>query len=106
MKKFILLYRGPATPPGTSHKEWGPWFKKIGDNLVDPGSGMKNRFVLLSDGSTNNIASALNGYRIVQAENVDDVISLVKDHPYLSQGRGEYSIETFESPSSRAPSRK
>lgn len=101
MKKFILLYKGPATPPGASHKAWPPWFKKIGDQLVDTGSAMKAGFVLHADGSTSDSATAFNGYSIVQAENVDEVIRLVKDHPYLSLGNGEYSIEIFESPSSR-----
>jgi hypothetical protein len=107
MKKFILLYKGLATPPGASHKEWGSWFKKVGDNLLDTGSGMKNGFVVHSDGSTSKPPNTLtlNGYSIVQAEDIDGVISLLKDHPYLSLG-SEYSIEIFESPSSRAPSRK
>jgi hypothetical protein len=106
MKKFILLYRGPATSPGVSHKEWPPWFKKIGGNLVDTGSSMKNGLVLQGDGSTSDSATPLNGYSIIQAENVKDAISLVKDHPYLSLGNEEYSVEIFESPSSRAPSPK
>ena len=65
---------------------------------------MKNGLVLHSDGSTCSYAGAstLNGYSTVQAENVDHVISLVKDHPYLCQGNSEFSIEIFESPSSRA----
>ncbi len=108
MKKFILLYRGPATLPGASHEGWAAWFKKMGANLVDSGSGMKNGLILHSDGSISSSpgASTFNGYSIVQAENMDYVVSLVKDHPYLSLGGGEYSIEIFESPSSRAPSPK
>jgi len=27
MKQFLLLYHGPATPPGASHKGWPGWFK-------------------------------------------------------------------------------
>jgi hypothetical protein len=106
MKKFILLYRGPTTPPGASHKEWGPWFRKKGESLVDAGSGIRNGLVLHSDGSTSDSASPMNGYSIVQAESVEDAIGLVRDHPFLSLGNGEYSIEIFESPSSRAPSKK
>jgi hypothetical protein len=106
MKKFILLYHGPATPPGSSHEGWAPWFSKIGDHLVDTGSGTKNGIVLHSDGSTSSPASPLNGYNIVQAENVEDAIRLVKDHLYPALGNGEYSIEIFVSPSSRSSSRK
>ena len=68
--KFILLYKGPATPPGASHKEWPPWFKKVGDKLVDTGSSMANGLVLHGDGSTSDSATDLNGYSIIQAENI------------------------------------
>ncbi len=69
---------------------------------------MKNGLILHGDRTSSRFAgdSTLNGYSIVQAEDVEDVIRLVKDHPYLSLGNGEYSIEIFESPSSRAPSPK
>jgi hypothetical protein len=39
-------------------------------------------------------ATRLNGYSIVQAEDVNDLLSLVKDHPYQALG-GEYSIEAY-----------
>ncbi len=108
MKNFILLYKGPATPPGASHAGWSAWFKQAGERLLDSGSGMKNGLVLHGDGSTSDLPSnsILNGYSIVQTEDVDDVITLAKEHPYLSLGSGEYSIEIFESPSSRAVSPK
>ncbi|RPI93099.1 MAG: hypothetical protein EHM40_10945 [Chloroflexi bacterium] len=98
MKKFILFYKGPATPPGTSHDKWPAWFNKVGDQLVDMGSPMENGFVVHSNGSTSDAATNLNGYSIIQARNKNDVISLMKDHPFLSLGKGEYSIEIFEVP--------
>ena len=98
MKKYMLLYKGPATPPGASHEKWPAWFNKIGENLVDIGSPINNRFVLHSDGSKDDSATNFNGYSIIQAENINDVMSLVKDHPFLSLGNGEYSVEIFELP--------
>jgi hypothetical protein len=77
MKKFILFYKGPATPPGASHDKWPAWFNKLGDKLVDIGSPMKNGLVLHGDGSTSDSATDLNGYSIIQAENINDAISLV-----------------------------
>lgn len=98
MKKFILLYKGPATPPDASHEGWPDWFGKIGESLVSVGSPMMDGFVVHPTGSTSQTATGLNGFSIVQAETRDDVISLVKDHPFLSLGTGEYSIEVFEVP--------
>jgi hypothetical protein len=98
MKKYMLLYKGPATPPDASHAEWPGWFKKIGDALVDVGSPMINGVALQGDEATRSAAINLNGYSIIQAETADEVMSLVKDHPYLAQGSDAYSIQIFELP--------
>jgi hypothetical protein len=98
MKKFILFYKGPATPQGASHEKWPAWFSKLGDQLVDRGSPMKNGLVLQGDGSTSDSATNFNGYSIIQAENINEAISFVKDHPILSVGGGQYSVEIFELP--------
>jgi hypothetical protein len=96
MKKFILFYKGPITPPDAPHDKWPLWFNKAGEKLVDKGSPLAHGIALHSDGSTNDSAANFNGYSIVQAKNRNGVISLVKDHPFLSLGSGEYSIEIFE----------
>lgn len=96
MKKYILLYKGPATPPKASHEKWPAWFDKIGDQLVSIGSPMDNGFVLHGDGSKDDFATNLNGYSIIQARNINTVKSLLKDHPYLAQDSDEFTIEIFE----------
>ncbi len=96
MKKFILFYKGPATPAGASHEKWPTWFNRVGDDLVDMGSPMAKGRVLHGDGSINASATKFNGYSIIQAKNIHAVKSLVKDHPFLSLGNGEYSVEIFE----------
>lgn len=98
MKKFILFYKGPATPPGASHGKWPAWFNKVGDQLVDIGSPMQNGHVLQNDGSTRDLATNFNGYSIIQSKNIEAVISLLRDHPFLALGSDEYSIEIFELP--------
>ncbi len=80
------------------YEKWPVWFNKVGDKLVDRGSPMNNGLVLNSDTSTSYSASDFNGYSIIQAEYINEVISLVKDHPFLSLGKGEYSLEIFELP--------
>jgi len=96
MKKYILLYKGPATPPGVSHEKWPAWFAKIGGNLVDRGSPMTNGFALRSDGSESDSTSSLNGYSIIQAEDRNAAKQMVKDHPYLALEGDDYSVEVFE----------
>ncbi len=98
MKKYMLLYKGPATPPNASHEKWPAWFSKLGDKLVDLGSPMENGIVLHGNGSTGDSPTNLNGYSIIQARNINAVKSLVKDHPYLAQGSDEFTVEIFELP--------
>ena len=97
MKRFLLLYTGPPTPPDASHEGWSEWFTKIGDALVDLGSPMTNGFVLGGDRSTSDDAESLNGYSIIQAEDRSKALELIDDHPFLAIGK-QYSIEVFEVP--------
>jgi len=94
MARFMLIYVGPATPANASHKGWPEWFAKLGDRLIDRGSPMADGLVLRADGSTSGSTTHLNGYSIVQAEDMQDVLSVVKDHPYQALG-SEYSIEAY-----------
>jgi len=98
MKTYMLLYKGPATPPDTSHEGWPAWFERVGNQLVNIGSPMANGFVLHRDGPQDGAATTLNGYSIVQASDGNAVRDLVKDHPYLAQGSDEFTVEIFELP--------
>jgi hypothetical protein len=97
VKSFILLYNGPATPPGASHEGWPEWFQLAGGKLVDQGSPMVGGFVLHRDGTTSSTAAPCNGYSIVRARDKDDLLDLIRDHPFLTAGP-EYTIEIFEVP--------
>jgi hypothetical protein len=97
MKRFLMLYSGPPTPPNPSHEGWPEWFRKIGDALVDRGSPMANGLVLHADGSTSDDTASLRGYGLIQAEGRHAALDLVRDHPLFGAG-SEYTIELFEVP--------
>jgi YCII-related domain len=97
MRSVILLYKGPATPPGASHEAWPEWFESLGDKLVDLGSPMANGFVIHSDGTTSETASSLNGYSVIRVQDEDEARELVKHHPFLALGP-DYTIEVFDVP--------
>ena len=97
MVRFMVLYVGPPTPPDASHAGWPAWFDKLGDRLVDRGSPLANGAALHADGSTSGSATQLNGYSVIEAEDTNEALGLVKDRPYLAQGRG-YSIEAYRLP--------
>jgi hypothetical protein len=96
MKRFLVLYKGPPTPPDAAHEGWPEWFEGIGDALVEVGSPMKAGAVLHPDGSTSDDATGLRGYGLIQAEDQNEAIDLLRDHPLLSLG--EWVIEVFEVP--------
>lgn len=103
MKKFILLYKGPATPmdqmtPELGQKQkaaWQTWMDKVGDTLVDMGSPMANGQSVVDDGSVGT-ATDLNGYSIIQAEDMEAAVELVDGHPFLVDKTGQFSVEVFE----------
>ena len=103
MSKFLYLYRGPATPmedftPDQSAEQmraWGEWMGRVGSALVDGGAPFGARSAAGDDGSTP-APGDLNGYTIVEADSLDAARALVDGHPFLSEGKGRFSIEIFE----------
>ena len=103
MSKFIYLYRGPATPMGDMTEEqsaeamaaWGQWMTKIGSSLTDMGNPFGARVSIADDG-TNPAPGDLNGYSIVEADSLEAARGLVDNHPFLSEGKGRFSVEIFE----------
>jgi hypothetical protein len=96
MKKFLVLYNGPATPPDASHAGWPEWFEKTGSNVVSVGSPTTDRRSLHSNGSVSKQTTSLNGYCILQAADIEEAVNLLKDHPFLLGD--EYTVEVFEIP--------
>jgi hypothetical protein len=92
MPRYMLLYVGPPRPPDASHDGWPAWFARLGDRLVDRGSPLANGVALHADGSTGTGETHLNGYSIIQADDTDEALRQIKDHPYLAAGP-QYSIE-------------
>lgn len=103
MKKYILLYKGPATPAQDMDEAkrdgimnaWKDWMGNMGDALVDVGNPMHSGVSVVDDGSDGK-ADELSGFSIIQAENIGKAKQLVKDHPFLSDKTGDFSIEIFE----------
>ena len=103
MKKFILLYNGPATKAQDMTAEmrnsimakWGQWMGKVGGAIVDMGQPMDNGVAVVDDGSMGK-ATLLNGYTIIQAEDMNAAKALVDGHPFLSDKTGKFSVEIHE----------
>jgi len=103
MAKFILVYKGPATPMenitpeagAQLRQEWEAWMGKVGDALVDAGAPFAGRTGVAGDGSTTN-ASDLTGYTIVEAPTIEEAKVLCDGHPFLSDGTARFVVEIYE----------
>jgi hypothetical protein len=103
MSKYILLYRGPATPmtdftPAQAEeqlKAWGDWMGRVGSSLVDGGAPFGSR-TSVTDSGADGTPSDQNGYTIVEADSLAGARDLTKGHPFLAGGDGRFSIEIFE----------
>ncbi len=104
MKKFLLLYMAPmsaeeqmknANPEdGKKMMEaWMKWFEKAGTAVVD--GGMPTQKVATVGQANGESKGFVGGYSIMQAENVDEVKEMLKDHPHLMMP-GDASIDIFE----------
>lgn len=103
MARYMMVYKGEATDMADMTPEqgaavmaaWGIWMEKVGRALVDVGTPFGPGRSVVDDGSVE-AAAALTGYSIVEAADLDAALSLADGHPYLSEGKGDYSIELYE----------
>jgi hypothetical protein len=103
MAKFLYLYRGPATPMDDFTPEqgaeqmaaWGAWMEQVGPALVDGGAPFGARASVADDGTTPDPGD-LNGYTIVEAADLAGARELLTAHPFLSEGKGRFTVEVFE----------
>jgi YCII-related domain len=101
--RFMLIYRGEATDMEDMSPEdaqavlskWQAWMGKVGPALVDVGSPFGPGASLVDDGSTRD-ALKLTGFSIIEAADAAQARTLADGHPYLAEGRGNYSVEIYE----------
>ncbi len=103
MAKFMLVYKGPASDMSEISEEqskaimdaWGKWMENVGSALLDIGAPMANGISLVDNGSEGT-AAELNGYSIVDANDMAEAKSLADGHPFLSEGKGNFAIDIYE----------
>jgi hypothetical protein len=93
MTKFVLAFHGnpqfKSKEAGASHMAaWKAWVQGLGDAVIDPGLPLGPSKTILSDkgvkddGGLNPIV----GITILQAETMEEAISMVQACPHLSVG--------------------
>ena len=93
MKRYIVLYCAPlavaerfAQVPLEEAQQgvklWVTWAEKIGTALVDPGKPLGNAIKVTKTGITKTDSEII-GMSILQANTMDEIREMVKDHHHL-----------------------
>ena len=87
MTTFLFSYRMPKDyTPGRPEAAaaWTDWFEDVGGSLVDRGNPVFESNALGNCGTD----TALGGYSLVSAEDLDAAVALAKGCPALAEGAG------------------
>jgi len=86
MPKYVFGYRiqeGDSGSPDAMAK-WMAWFEELGSAVVDAGNPVFARSTLGNCGT----GSALGGYSLITADDLEAAVALAKGCPALSAGGG------------------
>jgi len=89
MTHFIITYFGgdqPASPDeGRLHfAKYQKWLTSLGDSVIDPMVPFKNNHTIKPDGSSSEGSLvAMSGHTLIQAESIEEAISIAKACPFL-----------------------
>lgn len=86
MSKFLYIYSAGTYPETPEEGEkvmaaWRSWMGSLGTKLVDGGSALGDKKQL---GGAKK--SDINGYSIVEADDLEGACALCEDHPHLAAG--------------------
>lgn len=103
MAKFMMVYKGEATDMSTMTEDevsavmaaWGAWIQKLGPALVDVGTPFGPGTSVVDDGSKGSVVP-LNGYSIVEADDMTGAQALTDNHPFLSEDTGDFAVDVYE----------
>jgi hypothetical protein len=100
MPRYLLAYHGGHVDESQEGRErvmqeFGKWFGELGERLVDPGNPIARAVTVdggtVSDGGGSNPVS---GYTVIEADDMDGAIELVKRGPIVQGGRTVEIAET------------
>ena len=101
MAKYMLIYSGGmgmAAHPETQQKimqEWGAWYGKLGEAIVDGGAPFGDAKHLkgagIEDGPLGDTPAT--GYTVIEADSLDAAAAACDGHPHLNHG-GQVQVYT------------
>lgn len=102
MAKFVLVYSGGGPMPQTDAEReavmaaWTGWFEGLGSAVVDAGNPFSGSSTVTAGGVSDGSGSGINGYSILEAEDLAAAVEMAKGCPMLSAGGTAEVHETLE----------
>ena len=98
MGKFVLVYKGGATPTSEAEgakvmEAWMGWFGSLGAAVLDGGNPFGASTAVTAGGSSAATTAGLTGYSVVSADDLAAAATLAKGCPILQAGG---SVEVYE----------
>src|SRR5262245_6263664 len=102
MKKFLVLYKAPASAFDQMKKAtpeqqkagmdaWTSWGKKAASAIVDMGAPL-GKSLHVTPGGSSPTSNDLGGYSILQAESKEALAATLKGHPHFMMPDGSIDI--------------
>ncbi len=104
MSQFVITYIGgnkPATEgEGKQHmQKYMAWLSSLGESAVSPANPLGNTHTVSPDGSVvEGSKTSMSGYTIIEADSIEDAISIAKECPFLEIGGSLEVSELMQMP--------
>jgi hypothetical protein len=93
MPKYLITYHGGEGMPDSEEGRqeamgaFMAWVQSTGDAMVDPGAPLGRSRTVSSNGAHSMPApEPVAGYTVIQADDLDTAVGLVRSHPFVSRG--------------------
>jgi hypothetical protein len=100
MPRYLLAYHGGHVDESLEGRQrvmtaFSKWFEELGPRLIDPGNPI-SRTVTVDDGSASDGGGTnpISGYTVIDADDMETAIELVKRGPIVQGGRSVEIAET------------
>ena len=104
MPQYVIVYLGgdqPSSPEeGKQHmSKYMAWLAALGDSAVSPANPLKNTSTVNPDGTvTTGGTTTMSGYTIIDADSMEETLSIAKACPFLDMGGSLEVSELIEMP--------
>ena len=100
MPRYLLAYHGGHVDESLEGRQrvmaaFGKWFEELGPRLIDPGNPIGRAVTIdgssVTDGGGTN---PISGYTVIEADDIDTAVELVRRGPIVQGGRTVEIAET------------